>query len=146
MKVWRASAGVVGVVGMMLLAGCGPSAPKVHVVYDPGTVEFYRQDVEPIFRANCYRCHGGMNRKGGYSMQTSAGLMRGGKHGVAVVAGDPAASLLVRLIRHEPAATGIAPEPGPMPDKNKKLSDADIAVVERWVKAGAILPVDGVKP
>lgn len=143
MKFWRASAGVVGIV---VLAGCGPSVPKVHVVYDPGTVEFYRQDVEPIFRANCYRCHGGMNRKGQYSMQTSAALVRGGKHGVAVVAGDPAASLLVRLIRHEPAATGITPEPGPMPDKKKKISDADIAVVERWVKAGAILPMDGVKP
>ena len=59
---------------------------------------------------------------------------------------DPAASLLVRLIRHEPAATGIAPEPGPMPDKRKKISDADIAVVERWVKAGAIMPPDAPKP
>ena len=45
----------------------------------------------------------------------------------------------MRLIRHEPAATGQPSEPGPMPDKKKKLSDADIAVVERWIKAGAVM-------
>jgi mono/diheme cytochrome c family protein len=125
-----------------LLAGCKEEPPKPHVNYDPATAEFFVQDVQPIFRSNCFRCHGGMNRKGDYSMQTAAALMRGGKHGVAVVPGDPAGSLLVRLIRHEGAGTGIAPEPGPMPNKKKKLSDADIAIVERWVKAGAIMPPD----
>jgi hypothetical protein len=83
-----------------------------------------------------------MNRKGGFSMQTRTGMLRGGKHGVAVVPGDPAGSLLVRLIRHE----GPKDNPMPMPDKRRKLSEADIAVVERWVKAGAIMPVDQPQP
>jgi cytochrome c551/c552 len=30
----------------------------------------------------------------------------------------------------------------PMPPKQPKLSDADIATVERWVKAGALMPED----
>lgn len=122
--------------------GCNSEPPKPHVNYDPGTVDFYRQDVAPIFKANCYRCHGGMNRKGEYSMQTSAGLVRGGKHGVAVIPGDPVGSLLVKLIRHE----GPKDDPMPMPDKRKKLSDADIAIVERWIQAGAALPEDPPKP
>jgi len=128
------------------LAGCNSEPPRPHVDYDPATVEFYRQDVAPIFKTNCFRCHGGMNRKGDYSMQTSASLLRGGKHGVALVPGDPEASLLVRLIRHEDVKTGVAPEPGPMPHKRKKLSDAEIAIVERWIKAGAILPPDQPRP
>jgi cytochrome c len=147
MRGWLVGCGL----GAVLLAGsglvgCKEDPPKPHVDYDPATVEFYHQDVEPIFRSKCFRCHGGMNRKGQFSMQTRTGMMRGGKHGAAIVPGDPAASLLVRLIRHEPAGTGTAPEPGPMPDKRKKISDADIALVERWVKAGAIMPPDGPKP
>ncbi|MCU1324573.1 MAG: hypothetical protein JWM43_4222 [Acidobacteriaceae bacterium] len=139
-----------GVDGLMLLAccllgctlGCNSEPPKPHVSYDPGTADFYRQDVAPIFKTNCYRCHGGMNRKGEYSMQTSAGLVRGGKHGVAVIPGDPTGSLLVKLIRHE----GPKDNPMPMPDKRKKLSDANIAIVERWIRAGAALPEDLPRP
>jgi cytochrome c551/c552 len=63
-------------------------------------------------------------------------MLKGGHDGTVLVPGDPAKSLLVRLIRHE----GPANDPMPMPPKLPKISDADIAVVERWVKAGAIMP------
>ncbi|WP_255550997.1 c-type cytochrome domain-containing protein [Granulicella sp. dw_53] len=112
--------------------------PKPHVDYDPANPGFYTQDVLPIFRSNCFRCHGGMNRKGQLSMQTRTGMIRGGKHGTALIPGDPTASLMVQLIRHE----GPKDNPMPMPDKRKKLSDAEIAVIERWIKAGAIMPTD----
>ncbi|MEO6981969.1 MAG: c-type cytochrome domain-containing protein [Edaphobacter sp.] len=98
--------------------------------------EFYTTRVQPILKANCYRCHGGMNHRGGLNLQTRAGILKGGKHGAVVIPGDPAKSLLVRLIRHE----GPSNDPRPMPTKGAKLSDADIATVTRWVKAGAILP------
>jgi cytochrome c551/c552 len=65
-------------------------------------------------------------------------MLKGGHDGPVVVAGDPAKSLLVRLIRHE----GPAKNPMPMPPKLPKISDADIATVTRWVKAGAIMPDD----
>ena len=120
----------------ILLTGCDLGPPKPHVDYDPGTVEFYRQDVEPILRSNCYRCHGGMNRKGDFSMQTREKILHGGKHGPAIFPTDPAESSLVRLIRHE----GPKDNPMPMPDKRKKLSDADIAIVVRWIQAGAVMP------
>ncbi len=99
--------------------------------------EFYTIKVRPIFQANCYRCHGGMNHRGGLNIATRAGMMKGGHDGAVLVPGDPAKSLLVRLIRHE----GPQNNPGPMPPK-AKLSDADIATVERWVRAGAIMPAD----
>jgi hypothetical protein len=43
---------------------------------------------------------------------------------------------MVRLIRHE----GPASHPMPMPPKKPKLSDADIATIEQWIKAGALMP------
>jgi cytochrome c len=100
--------------------------------------EFYTTKVQPIFQANCYRCHGGMNHRGGLNIQTRAGMLKGGHDGPVLIPGDPTNSLLVRLIRHE----GPPKDPMPMPPKQPKLSDADIATVERWVKAGAIMPDD----
>ncbi len=103
---------------------------------DPARPEFYTTRVKPIFDANCARCHGGENHRGGLNIDTREGMLKGGHDGTVLVPGDPAKSLLVRLIRHE----GPADDPMPMPPKRPKLSDADIAVVERWVKAGAVMP------
>jgi len=111
------------------------SLKSVHAQDDAATVEFYTTKVQPILQANCYRCHGGMNHRGGLNLQTRASMIKGGHDGTVLVPGDPAQSLLIKLIRHE----GPANDPMPMPPK-EKLSDADIAVVERWVKAGAIMP------
>ncbi len=103
----------------------------------PNTPEFYTARVQPIFQANCNRCHAGLNHRGGLQMDTQAGLLHGGHHGPALVPGHPEQSLLIKLIRHE----GPADDPMPMPPKNK-LSDADIATVEQWVRAGAVMPPD----
>jgi cytochrome c len=130
-------------VGMVLLVfgwWCG-SGTGVRGEDDASRPEYYTTRVQPIFQANCFRCHGGMNRRGGLSMATRSGLMKGGRDGAVIVPGDPAQSLLVRLIRHE----GPKNDPMPMPSKGNKLSDADIAVVERWVKAGAVMPADAPK-
>jgi cytochrome c len=103
----------------------------------PGTVEFYQQKVKPIFEANCYRCHGGMNHRGGLSLETMAGMLKGGHDGSVLVPGHPEQSLLVKLIRHQ----GPKDDPMPMPPPpREKISDADIATVTAWVAAGAKMP------
>ena len=103
----------------------------------PNSAEFYTARVQPIFAANCNRCHAGLNHRGGLQLDTEAGLLHGGHHGPALVPGHPEQSLLVKLIRHE----GPADDPMPMPPKSK-LSDADIATIEQWVRAGAVMPPD----
>ncbi len=104
---------------------------------DPASVEFYTKNVQPILQTNCYRCHGAPNHRGGLTIDTQAGMMKGGHDGPVIVPGDPAKSLLITLIRHE----GPANDPMPMPPKDK-LSDADIATITAWVKAGAVMPKD----
>lgn len=110
------------------------AAPEAEPANTPG---FYTAHVQPIFQANCYRCHAGLNHRGGLVMDTKAGLERGGKNGPVLVPGHPEQSLLVTLIRHE----GPTADPMNMPPKGK-LSDADIALVEQWVRAGAVMAPD----
>lgn len=124
------------------------SAPKlaVHAATDPSQPAYFSESVQPVFQANCYRCHGGVNHRGGLNMDTRDSLLKGGHHGAAIVPGHPEQSLLVKLIRHE----GPADDPMNMPPAPKpKISDADIATVETWIKAGAAMPpaaADGSAP
>ena len=97
---------------------------------------YYTAQVKPILDANCARCHGGENHRGGLNMDTRESLLKGGHHGPAIVPGDGAKSMMVKLIRHE----GPADDPMDMPPKKDKLSDADIAVVTKWINAGAVMP------
>jgi mono/diheme cytochrome c family protein len=99
--------------------------------------QFYTEQVQPILQSNCYRCHAGFNHRGGLQLDTRAGLLHGGNDGVVIVSGHPELSLLVKLIRHE----GPANDPKPMPPKSR-LSDADIATITEWIRAGAITPAD----
>jgi cytochrome c len=103
----------------------------------PDTTAFYTQRVQPILQANCYSCHGGMNHRGGLNISTKAGMLKGGHDGTVLDVPHPEQSLLIKLIRHE----GPPNDPMPMPPQpRKKLSDADIATVTVWVKAGAVMP------
>lgn len=103
----------------------------------PDSPQFYTQHVQPIFAANCYRCHGGMNHRGGLHLDSRTGLLRGGKDGAVIVPGHPEQSLLIKLIRHQ----GSANDAKSMPPKSK-LSDADITTITQWIRAGAIMPAE----
>ena len=95
--------------------------------------DMYVKTVQPILQNNCYKCHGGENHRGGLQLDSKAAILKGGKEGAVIVPGHPEQSMLVALIRHE----GPADDPKPMPPK-EKLSDADIATVTEWIKAGEI--------
>ena len=117
------------------------AAPAPPAAQDAEGLKMYSEKVVPIFQANCYRCHGGMNHRGGFVMDTKAGMAKGGHDGAVIVPGHPEQSLLVKLIRHE----GPKDDPMDMPPNKPKISDADIAAIEQWVRAGAIMPEDAPK-
>ncbi|MDE3105937.1 MAG: cytochrome C [Acidobacteriota bacterium] len=132
----RVGMGVAAVLAMVTLTAVpGVRAQGGDAQSDATKPEFFTTRVEPIFQQNCNKCHAGLFHRGGLNMGTREGMLTGGHHGPAVVPGDPAKSLLLLLVKHE------GPEdPGPMPPKKAKLSDADIATIEQWIKAGAIMP------
>lgn len=91
------------------------------------TAVSFSKDIQPLFERRCINCHGGKDGiKGGLSMRTHADLMKGGKSGAAVVAGDPANSLLVQVIIK-----------GEMPKRAPKLPQNEIDLISAWVAAGA---------
>lgn len=126
---------LVGVFATGILLAARTSHAVQAVPGAEATPAFYTEHVQPILQANCYRCHAGMNHRGGLQLDTREALMRGGKDGAVIVPGHPEQSLLVTLIRHE----GPAHDPKPMPPKDK-LSDADIGTITEWIRAGAVMP------
>lgn len=121
---------------LSLISVCFTSTPSVHAREDAARPEFYTAKVKPIFDANCARCHGGTNHRGGLNMDTREGLLKGGHDGPVIVPGDPADSLLIKLVRHQ----GPTDDPMPMPPNKPPISDADIAIFAQWIKAGAVMP------
>src|SRR5207248_2342120 len=70
---------------------------------EPDETAFFREKIEFVLKAKCYGCHSEKADKvqGGLRLDTSAGLVRGGDSGPAMVKGKSGASLLIQAIRHE---------------------------------------------
>lgn len=81
----------------------------------------FEKDVRPILKTHCTHCHGEEEKpKGGLDLRLRRFMEK------VVVTGDPAKSKLVELIRS-----------GEMPEKGKPLSEAELAVIEKWIAQGA---------
>jgi len=94
----------------------------------PGTGEYFKQKVQPILDDNCYDCHQ-ETMKGGLRLDSYEAIRKGGKSGPILVPGDPETSRMILAIRR----TGKLK----MPPKFS-LKPEEVAVLEAWVKAGAV--------
>jgi cytochrome c len=122
--------------GLVAIAMIALQLSTVRAQDNAARPEFYSSKVFPILQQNCGTCHLGTNHRGGLNFQTRESLLKGGRDGKVVVPGDPANSLLIKLIRHENPSS----DPGPMPPRRPKLSDSDIATITAWIKSGAVMP------
>ncbi len=95
-------------------------------------VDFAR-DIQPIFTANCAKCHGPEKQESGLRLDAPEGLLAGGNSGAAVAAGDADGSLLLQAI------VG-AGDVSKMPPKGLGLEPAQIELVRRWIAEGAKTP------
>ncbi|MBI5757273.1 MAG: PSD1 domain-containing protein [Planctomycetales bacterium] len=98
-------------------------------------IAFFESKVRPLFVEHCLECHGEKKQKGGLRLDSKAGWQKGGDSGPAISPGKPDASRLLKAVRYEDEDLQMPPK--------KKLSDTEIAVLELWVKRGAIDPRDG---
>ena len=135
---------------LLLLSGCssavqaagtgpanqaGAAGPALNDPQGAAKLHFYQSEVLPTLQANCLRCHGGMNRRGGLNMSTRANLLQGGKDGAVVILGRPEDSLLLRVINPR------LPDDDPMrmPPKGDRLTDAQVAAIRKWVADGLVM-------
>ena len=87
----------------------------------------FERDVRPILKAYCLACHGGGEQlKGKLDLRLKRFAVRGGATGPALVPGRPDESELLARVRD-----------GEMPPSDKKVPADRVAVIERWIAAGA---------
>src|SRR5438309_5070340 len=94
--------------------------------------DFFENKIRPLLVDECYKCHSQQapKLKGGLSLESREGWIKGGDTGPAIVPGNPDASLLIKAVRY-------ADEDLQMPPKGKKLAPAQITDLESSVKMGA---------
>src|SRR5262245_37592082 len=94
-------------------------------------VEFFEKRIRPLLVQRCYECHSreAKSVKGELLLDSRAGVLKGGNSGPAVVPGEPGKSLLLKAVRHEIDDLKMPPK--------GKLSAAEIADLEAWIKMGA---------
>src|SRR5438094_2586835 len=91
---------------------------------DDKPVSYYKQ-IRPIFVSNCNACHKPEKLKGELDMTSITALLKGGKHGPGLLAGNPAKSRLIEMI------TGDDPE---MPKDGDPLPPAQVSLITRWIQ------------
>ena len=97
----------------------------------PGT-QLWTTQIAPLLQEHCWSCHGSETQESDLRLDTLQGLSLGGKAGPPVIPGKPSESLLLITVRHADPALKMPPE--------DKLSDAQIAMLEQWIAAGAPHP------
>ncbi|MEO6788322.1 MAG: PSD1 and planctomycete cytochrome C domain-containing protein, partial [Chthoniobacteraceae bacterium] len=100
----------------------------------PAATIFFEKEVRPILVNRCYKCHGDTKQKGGLRVDHIGYLKTGGDTGPALVHGKPEESALIKAVRY-------ADKDFQMPPK-EKIPDAEIAILEQWIKLGAPWPED----
>jgi mono/diheme cytochrome c family protein len=88
----------------------------------------FARDIAPTFARWCVGCHGPREQQASLRLDSYEAVLAGGDSGPPVLAGDPAASLLVAKIerRDRPA----------MPPR-KRLPKAAVTAIRAWIGAGA---------
>ncbi len=87
------------------------------------------QQVEPLLRKHCVKCHAGTRRKGGFSLNSLTLLLAGGESGPVVQAGSASDSYLIDLVS----------EPDPdlrMPQEGPALTADQVQLLSDWINAG----------
>src|SRR5699024_4010083 len=97
------------------------------VTYAQTAVSFSK-DIQPVFEASCWKCHGASVQLSKLDLRTREAALTGGVHGPAIVPGNPQASRLFRMI------SGAEKPSMPL---DAALKPAEVDAIRRWIEAGA---------
>src|SRR6185503_1791705 len=117
----------------LMLAGMPMAANSIRAAEGRGT-EFFEKKVRPVLAERCYECHSHQAKKlkANLHLDSREGMLKGGDTGVALVLGEPDKSRIIEAICYTNTDLQMPPK--------QKLSDATIADLVEWVKAGAPWP------
>jgi hypothetical protein len=103
------------------------AAKKAGVTYD--------KDIKSLVEKSCLKCHSGEKPKGKYSMETKDNILKGGKEGKSVVAGDSAKSAFVHYVAD--LVKDMEMPPTDKRDKYPAWTKEQVALVRAWIDQGA---------
>jgi mono/diheme cytochrome c family protein len=86
------------------------------------------EDAMRFLQANCLGCHNAEKHKGGLELTSRDALLKGGDGGAVILPGKPEQSALFKA---------LAPDADPHMPPKKQLSTNQIALVRKWIAAGA---------
>ena len=96
----------------------------------PKRVDF-NTEVKPLINKKCIGCHGGVRKKGDYSLLFRHEALSNGASGKpGIIPGEPDESELIRRLT-------LKDEEERMPHHSEPLSREEIELLERWVRQGA---------
>ena len=93
---------------------------------------FFESNVRPLLIDNCLTCHSDKKQKGGLRLDSMAAILKGGKHGPAIVRGKPEDSRLISAVSYKDLDLQMPPE--------DHLSGDQVLALSAWVKMGAPWP------
>jgi hypothetical protein len=96
----------------------------------------FLERVKPLLVSRCVSCHGAEEQKGGLRLDSREAALKGGESGPSLVPGKPSESLIVQAVLHTKEGLEMPPK--------EKLTPAEIAVLERWIRDGAPWPENAV--
>lgn len=85
----------------------------------------YDDQIMPILRNACLNCHNPDKKKAGLDLSTYQAALQGSENGKVLESGNPGSSLLLKCIKQT--------DDPKMPPKGDKLSEAEIAIFEKWI-------------
>ncbi|HNP21432.1 MAG TPA: hypothetical protein PKM63_10040 [Panacibacter sp.] len=92
----------------------------------------YSDVIKPILETKCYSCHGANKQKGGLRMDDSLKLMKGGKDGNVIEAGDADASEMIKRLMLPVDNDDHMP-----PKEKSQPTEQQIALLHWWISNGA---------
>ena len=94
-------------------------------------LDFFEKKIRPVLVERCYECHSAAAKKnkGGLTLDTRDGVLKGGDAGSVVAPGDPEKSKLIEAVRYKNRDLQMPPK--------SSLSSEQVRDLEQWVKLGA---------
>lgn len=149
--VWLGAIALMTVSSYSAAADAKPAVPADAAVDEKIT---YLKHIQPLLKESCVRCHrapgasagrgpGGPGMRGpagGLRLDDRVAILKGGKHGKAVMPGKGEQSLLYKVLKEPVNVDGdeIHAMPKAKPGRDfMPLNDDEIELVKKWIDQGA---------
>lgn len=99
--------------------------PKINTIEE---AQLFANVVHPILDNKCLSCHNSSKKKGGLSLADEVSILKGGKNGVALIAGNSKQSELIKRVHLDPDDKEFMPPEGKTP-----LTEEEIKIIEYWI-------------